>query len=94
MIETEQELAGYLEGLYPNFSKSRIADFIKAYKEYSAKELLSKEVTKPFFDKLLSLKWNSVKHDFPANPNWARRIQDIKELGFTLATATIRQLIH
>jgi hypothetical protein len=47
-----------------------------------------KKTTKEFFDKLLNLKWNSVEQDFPANPNWARRIQDIKEFGYTLATHT------
>lgn len=45
-------------------------------------------VTKPFFDKLLNLQWNCVAHDLPQNPNWARRIQDIKEMGYLLATNT------
>jgi hypothetical protein len=35
-----------------------------------------------------SFEWKSVESDLPANPNFARRIQDIKELGFTLATDT------
>jgi hypothetical protein len=48
-------------------------------------------VTKPFFDALASdFKWCSVTSDLPANPNWAKRIQDIKEFGYTLATDTNR----
>ena len=46
-------------------------------------------VTKPFFDVLASsFEWKSVESDFPKNPNWARRIQDLKEMGFTIATNT------
>lgn len=87
-IEDEKELAGYLEGLYPNFSKSRVADFVQHTTLFANTGMTGKLVTKPFLDKLLNMRWNSVKYDFPNNPNWARRIQDIKELGFTLATDT------
>lgn len=45
-------------------------------------------VTKEFFMPLLNLEWNCISHDFPSNPNWARRIQDIKEMGYSLATNT------
>lgn len=46
-------------------------------------------VTKPFFDILASqFRWCSVPSDLPANPNWARRIQDLKEFGYTLAMQT------
>ena len=45
--------------------------------------------TKPFFDVLVNnFKWISQLSDLPQNPNWARRIQDIKENGYTLATNT------
>ena len=46
-------------------------------------------VTKDFFD-VLSKKfiWCCVSCDYPANPNWARRIQDLKEFGYTIATDT------
>lgn len=40
----------------------------------------------------LNIKWNSVKYDFPANLNWARRIQNIKDIGYTLATDTCRKV--
>jgi hypothetical protein len=48
-------------------------------------------VTKAFFDVLSSnFDWCCVTCSFPSNPNWARRIQDIKEFGYTLATHTSR----
>lgn len=48
-------------------------------------------ITKSFFDVLSSkFDWCCVTCSFPNNPNWARRIQDIKEFGYTLATHTSR----
>ena len=47
------------------------------------------KVTKSFFDRLAkNFKWCCSSCELPSNPNWARRIQDIKELGYTLATDT------
>ena len=48
------------------------------------------DVTKGFFDCLSSFEWCCVSCDLPTNPNWARRTQDIKEFGYTLATETSR----
>lgn len=44
--------------------------------------------TKGFFDVLVSNigMWTCQNCKLPANPNWARRTQKLKELGFTLAT--------
>lgn len=46
------------------------------------------DVTKAFFDRLQSFEWTCVSCQLPANPNWARRVQDLKEFGYTLATNT------
>jgi hypothetical protein len=44
-------------------------------------------VTKSFFDVLASeFKWSCATCRLPSNPNFARRIQDLKEFGYTLAT--------
>lgn len=46
-------------------------------------------VTKAFFDIMAAdFRWKSTSHDLPANPNPARRIQDLKDFGYTIATAT------
>ncbi len=52
-----------------------------------------KGVTQPFFDTLAEnndFAWKCVGCELPQNPNWARRIQDLKEMGYTLATDTNR----
>ena len=89
-LENEHEIAEYLSKIIDYFTESKIDLWCTEQKYLWEKEFSSKNVTKPFFDKLLNLEWNSVKHDFPPNPNWARRIQDIKELGYTLSTDTKR----
>ena len=47
-------------------------------------------VTRPIFEAMLDSKWKCVACGLPSNPNWARRIQDIKECGYTVATDTNR----
>lgn len=91
-IETPEDLANYLNKIYPLFSKKNVFEFIATEKKRWDDEMSGKETTKSFFDKLLNLNWNSVKYDLPANPNFARRIQDIKEFGYTLATDTKRPI--
>jgi len=91
-IETPEELVEYLNSIYPLFTKKAINEFIKIEEKRWNDEMSGKETTKGFFDKLLNLEWNSVQYDLPANRNFARRIQDIKEFGYTLATDTRRQV--
>lgn len=91
-IESEHELIKYLNDLKEFFTKETINKFIIQETTRWNSEMKGKETTKEFFDKLLNMNWNSVKHDLPNNPNWARRIQDIKEFGYTLATNT--NMIH
>jgi len=51
----------------------------------------SANVTKSFFDVLASsFKWSCSTCELPSNANFARRIQDLKEFGYTLATNTNR----
>lgn len=49
-----------------------------------------KKVTRPFFDAMFDHlgEWTCQGCQLPENPNWARRFQDIKEFGFTVATNT------
>lgn len=89
-IEKPEELAEYLNKIHSNFSKKSVSEFLLLETKRWKTEMAGKETTKGFFDILLNLKWNSVKYDLPSNPNWARRVQDIKEFGYTLATDTRR----
>lgn len=89
-IETTEDLIDYLNEIYSHFTKKEILEFqTKEIKRWND-EMSGKKTTKSFFDALLDLEWKSVKYDLPSNPNWARRIQDIKEFGYTLATDTRR----
>ncbi len=92
-IEKPEALVKYLNDIYPFFSKQSISEFILVESKRWGDEMAGRETTKEFFDKLLNLKWNSAKYDLPQNPNFARRIQDIKELGYTLATDTNRKVV-
>lgn len=48
-------------------------------------------ITKGFFDVLAcKFDWRCVYCALPKNPNWARRIQALKEFGYTIATNTKR----
>lgn len=89
-LETEREIAGLVEQAYESIKEENSKEWIAAEKKLWETEYKGKAVTKPFFDKLLNLRWNCVDTDLPANRNWARRIQDIKEMGYILATNTKR----
>jgi hypothetical protein len=45
------------------------------------------KITKGFFNILANkFKWCCRSCELPENPNWARRIQDLKEFGYTIST--------
>lgn len=80
-LESEEELAQYLESIKPYFSKAEMKKWADA--ERSKWENSKASVTKEFFFVLLSFKEET---EFPPNDNPARRIQDIKDAGYTVAS--------
>lgn len=79
----------YLEKAY----NSLLPDQLRSWREEQKVfwETKKADVTKAFFDVLSAdIKWHCIACDFPKNPNWARRVQDLKELGYTIATDTNR----
>ena len=80
-IETEQELAQYLVSIKPFFRKNAMEEWKK---QELKRGLIGGSVTPLFFEVLLSFKEEFER--FPMNPNSARRIQDIKDAGYTLAS--------
>lgn len=64
----------------------------EAWKSEQDKFWLTKKraaTTKEFFDVLSdTFSWCCVECNYPQNPNWARRVQDLKEFGYTIATNT------
>ncbi len=85
-IETEAELAAYLQSIERLFFPEKISEWIAAEKRWWASEMQRRDVTKPFFDELAKMEWTNA---FPPNNNPQRRIQDIKELGYTIATKRV-----
>ena len=85
-IESEDELIIHLKQILPYFKKDVIVDWIAQEKLIWETDWKGKEVTKGFFDAMSSMKWTS---DFPPNDNPQRRIQDIKELGYTIASRRV-----
>jgi len=82
-IRSEKDLAEYLISIKHYFTKEESDKWIKEQRLFWKSEKTEANVTYPFFEAMLTLKWTST---FPANNNPQRRIQDIKELGYTIAT--------
>lgn len=80
-IETEEELVAYLKSIKPFFQKEAMEEW--RTKERKSWENSKADITKEFFFALLTFK---PVTDFPPNDNPARRIQDIKDAGYTVAT--------
>lgn len=80
-ILSEPELADYLKSLKQYFTKEAMEIWRQTEK---ARGLIRGDVTPGFFDVLLSFKEELER--FPPNRNPARRIQDIKEAGYTIAS--------
>ena len=86
--KTESEVSEYLNDVYEKCAPKNWVNW-KSEQVIFWKSKPRAGKTKEFFDVLMSnFKWHSVESDLPKNPNWARRIQDIKEFGYTLATNT------
>lgn len=80
-LETEEELVAYLKSIKPFFKKSSMQTWRD--KEREIWENSKADVTKEFFFAMLTFK---PVTEFPPNDNPARRIQDIKDAGYTVAT--------
>ena len=88
-IDTTAELVDYVRDCVGLLSREQVASF-KAATGKLSKTLFGKNanVTLPIFRKLLDNCGEWVRNKQFANPNPQRRIQAIKETGFTLATKT------
>lgn len=89
-LEDPEEIFRHLEAVHHALKKENARKWVKAEKKLWKDKHAGKDVTKEFFDKLLNLSWNCTRSDLPTNSNWGRRIQAIKEMGYTIATDTNR----
>ncbi|MEB3502610.1 hypothetical protein ROV62_01415 [Pasteurella multocida] len=88
----EEEINKYLNSVYNEIHPNNYQSWLKKQEEFwiDSKAI----VTKQFFDSLRDGGWRCVKCALPQNPNWARRIQDLKEMGYTISTNTKHFCTH
>ncbi len=87
LIQSKDKLTGYLNDVYEQMNPKNLAQWRIAQESFW-REKKNAQTTKRFFDSLAKGGWQCVECTLPKNPNWARRIQDLKESGYTLATDT------
>ena len=88
--QTEDDCTNIIEAVYNCFAKENIDAWLAAAKLFWS--IGNKDVTRPFFEVMKKKlgDWACQACELPQNPNWARRTQDIKEMGYTFATDTKR----
>jgi hypothetical protein len=86
----DDEVDGYLKEVYEKINPAQWEQWRNEQKDFW-KTKPGAGITKGFFDVLAEkFGWCCIYCDLPQNPNWARRIQDLKEFGYTIATNTKR----
>lgn len=86
-LRTKEEIEEYLNQAYVAMDPANWEEWRRAQISFWSSG--NKRVTKPFFDVLSTdFDWKCRECTLPANANWARRIQDLKEMGYTIATDT------
>jgi hypothetical protein len=87
----DEEIDDYIEQILDEIDPSNWPKW-KAEQEKFWSDKPGAGVTRAFFDALSDqFAWRCVTCSLPANPNFARRIQDLKEFGYTIATHTNRR---
>ena len=93
VFETDK-LHEHLNLVYKQMNPINFQEWLKEQESFWKNEKPNAETTKAFFDSLIKGGWQCVECTLPKNPNWARRIQDLKEFGYTIATDTKRYCPH
>lgn len=84
----EDEIESYLSKVYDEVNPIHWSTWKEAQREFW-KDKSKAVVTKEFFDVLSkNFEYTCVSCSMPSNPNFARRIQDLKEMGYTISTKT------
>jgi len=91
--ETDK-LFAHLNTVYEQMNPANFNSWLKKQEKFWQEEKPNAGTTRAFFDSLIRGGWQCVECTLPKNPNWARRIQDLKEFGYTLATDTKRYCPH
>lgn len=89
-FSTEQEVADYLIQIRDHFEPANVQEWVANERRYWDENFLPKAgVSTPIFRQLLCMEWVHSEQ-FPQNPNLQRRIQYVKEKGYTLASKPVK----
>lgn len=89
-LVSDEEISNYLLNIYTQMNSLSPENWLADEIEFWETEKSKAKTTREFFDVLSLGGWKCREHELPKNPNFARRIQDLKEFGYTLATDTTR----
>ena len=92
-FEDKEKIYSYLNSVYIQMETDKIAIW-KEIQENFWKTKPNAATTKEFFDTLAEGGWKCGACEMPRNPNPQRRIQDLKEFGYTIATDLARYCPH
>lgn len=84
--DEHEKLLMYLNRLYEELKPENYSNWLEQEKKWWDEEKKNAGVTREFFCALSDGQWKCQACELPQNPNWARRIQDLKEFGYTIAT--------
>lgn len=87
-LKTDDDVTQHLNAVYEQMRPENFTAWKKKQDAFWTAEKPNADTTKAFYDSLIRGGWQCVKCTLPQNPNWARRIQDLKEFGYTIATNT------
>jgi hypothetical protein len=89
-LTKQSEIDHYLEEIYPYCHPCTYENWRVEQCNFWKPKTRVKE-TKDFFDGLITFQWTCAKCQLPNNPNGAKRIQDLKDFGYAIATYTHKQ---
>lgn len=89
-LSTEAEIESYLNSV-STYCHPSLFEKWRTDQEIFWRTKPRADVTKPFYDVLQKFEWSCTGCAFPPNTNPARRYQDLKEFGYTLATDKSRR---
>lgn len=92
-FDDKDTLNSFLNSVYENMSPDKRSAWKKEQETFWATKP-NAGTTKAFFDKLAEGGWKCGACEMPRNPNPQRRIQDLKEFGYTIATDLARYCPH
>lgn len=92
-FEDKEKLYPYLNNIYVLMQSDKLIVWKKQQDEFWRTKPRA-DTTKEFFDVLAAGGWKCGACEMPRNLNPQRRIQDLKEFGYTIATSLSRHCPH